>query len=113
MHFDIMNPTLRYTQPDRRQDLMAYTRGDQASSKQDLKGKLIKELRACGVDSSVKYPTAFKMTGLIAQALQPVERRISMFEYYKQWCKLTGTAEGSADEWSNDTDGAKWDDRVQ
>ncbi|CAI7664676.1 unnamed protein product [Penicillium pancosmium] len=113
MHFDIMNSTLRYTQPDRLQDLMAYTRGDQASSKQDLKGKLIKELRACGVHFSVKYPTTFKMAGLIAQALQPVERRISMYEYYKQWCKLTGTAEGSADEWSNDTDGANWDYRVQ
>lgn len=112
MHYDIMNPKLRYTDQSRRENLMSFTHGSSALSKKDMKAKLLAELRQSGI-ASTPYPNSFKMSGLIAQALQPVDRRISMYAYYQKWCEITGVpADGGASEWAADTTGVQYDPRV-
>lgn len=86
MHYDIINPKLKLTNPSRRQSLVDATRRNSPPNDLDLASDLRKAMRDMGMTAR-NSPGAFKEADIIAQGLQPDAKRVSFHEYYKAWCK--------------------------
>lgn len=85
MHYDIINPKLKLTDPSKRRSIVDSTYRDKPPSDLELGKNLRQAMMDMGMTAQ-NSPGAFKEAAIIAQGLQTDAKRISFHEYYKAWC---------------------------